>query len=171
MVTSTIPRNRRTRERTTVAKWHHYIKGWLCFRGRPFHSEGGEGWKILSGQIIYFQHELDQKIYFQVYQGQTIFFIRNKILKKPKKKRQKKKNKQTKRGGGGSECWFRRVPGPGQDFPWDFFLFLHTTRCCMCMCIYILKYLKELILKGQLGSSPRIIFSNFHTKWCHFRKF
>ena len=54
--------------------------------GRPFDSEGGEGWKILSGQIIYFQHELDQKIYFQVYQGQTIYFYPQQKFENAEKK-------------------------------------------------------------------------------------
>ena len=45
-------------------------------RGRPFDSEGGGGgWQILSGQIIYFHHELGRIIYFQVYQGPPKFFL------------------------------------------------------------------------------------------------
>ena len=68
------------------------------FKGRPFDSEGGEGWNILSGQIIYFQHELDQKIYFQVYQGQTIYFYPQQNFEKAKK--QKTRQKKPKRGGG-----------------------------------------------------------------------
>ena len=50
----------------------------------------GKGWKILSGQIIYFQHELDQKIYFQVYQGQTIYFYPQQNFEKQKKKNNNK---------------------------------------------------------------------------------
>ena len=40
----------------------------------------------MPGQIIYFQHELDQKIYFQVYQGQTIYFYPQQNFEKAKKK-------------------------------------------------------------------------------------
>ena len=71
------------------------------FRGRPFDSEGGEGWQILSGQIIYFQHELDQEIDFQVYQGQTIYFNpQQNFEKKQKKKNRHNTPPPTKRGGG-----------------------------------------------------------------------
>ena len=158
MVPSTIPRNRRTRERTTVAKWQHYTKGKLCFRGRPFDSEGGEGWKILSEQIIYFQHELDQNIYFQVYLGQTFLFLSaTKFWKSKKTKPKKKTDTKKPERGGGSECWFRWVPGPGQDFPWDFFLFLHTTRFCMCMCICIIVS-KRIVIEGGFGILPNNYF-------------
>ena len=43
-------------------------------KGRPFDSEGGGGWQILSGQTIYFHHGLGRIIYLQVYQGQTIYY-------------------------------------------------------------------------------------------------
>ena len=68
------------------------------------------------------------KFIFRYTKARLFIFIRNKILKKQKKNQ---KNKQTKtkthphtrthktKRGGGSECWFRRVPGPGQDLPWD----------------------------------------------------
>ena len=46
----------------------------MNIRGRPFDSEGGGGWQIWSGQIIYFQRELGRKIDFQEYQGQHIYF-------------------------------------------------------------------------------------------------
>ena len=78
----------------------------------------GKAGKFLSGQIIYFQHELDHKIYFQVYQGQTIYFHPQQNFEKAKKKKNHSHKKNPKRGGV-SECWFRRVPGPEQDFPWD----------------------------------------------------
>ena len=57
-------------------------------------------WQIWSGQIIYFQHELGWKIYFQVYQSQNIFFIRHKILRQ-KTPKQTKTKKPGGRGGGG----------------------------------------------------------------------
>ena len=43
--------------------------------GRPFDPEGGGmGWQFWSGQIIYFHHGLDRKIYFRVNRGQNIYF-------------------------------------------------------------------------------------------------
>ena len=53
--------------------------------------------------------------------ARLFIFIRNKILKKQKKKKETRHNPPPQEKGG-SECWFRRVPGPGQDFPWDFYL-------------------------------------------------
>ena len=63
----------------------------LCFlefsvgeRGRSFDPEGGGGWQIWSGQIIYFHHGLSRKIYFQVNRGRNIYFQPT-FLKKQKK--------------------------------------------------------------------------------------
>ena len=42
----------------------------------------GGGLANFSGQMIYYQHELGRTICFKEYQGQNIYFNRNKILKK-----------------------------------------------------------------------------------------
>ena len=90
-----------------------------------------------------------RKFIFRCTKARLFIFIRNKILKKQKKKKTSQKTpKREREGGGGSECWFRRVPGPGQDFSWDFFL--QTTRFCMCMCIYIIAY-KRIFIEGGIG--------------------
>ena len=47
----------------------------FSIRGRPFDSEGGGGWQISSGPIIYFQQGLGRKINFQVYQRLNIYFL------------------------------------------------------------------------------------------------
>ena len=78
---------------------------------------GGGGWQILSGQIIYFQHELGRKIYFQVNQGQSIYFHPQQNFEKKKK-------------GGGESMLFKK--GCMQDFSCDFFFtFLQTTALCI----------------------------------------
>ena len=131
--------------------------------------EGRTG-KFFRDRLFTFSMSSTRKFIFRYTKARLFIFIRNKILKKRKKKIIIKKPQKPLREGG-SECWFRRVPGPGQDFPWDFFNYFCTLPGSVCACAYILWYLKELLLKGVLGSSPKIIFSNFHTKWCHFRQF
>ena len=71
-------------------------------RGRPFDPEGGGGWQIWSGQIIYFHHGLGQKIYFQVNRGQNIYFQPQQFFEKAKKK--KKRRGDCGGGGGGGSA-------------------------------------------------------------------
>ena len=59
----------------------------------------------------------------QVPQGQPIYFYPQQNFEKQRKKN-RLKQKKTQERGGGSRCWLRRVPGPGQDFSWDFFVFV-----------------------------------------------
>ena len=103
---------------------------------------------------------------FRYTKARLFIFIRNKILKKKKKT----DKKTTPKRGGGQNVGSEGCQDQDRIFHGIFFLFLHTTRFCMCMCIYIIVS-KRIVIEGGMGSSPRIIFSNFHTKWCHFRQF
>ena len=103
----------------------------LCFRGDHLILREGRAGKFCQDRLFYFQHELDQKIYFQVYQGQTIYFYPQQNFEKAKKKKHKKKNTHThthkpREGGGGQNVGSEGYQDQGQDFPWDFFfIFAH----------------------------------------------
>ena len=125
----------------------------------------GRGGKFCRDRLFIFSISSTRKYISRYTKARLFIFIRNKILKKQNKKAKNKKQKtgtqkkprEREREGGGSECWFRRVPGPGQDFPWDFFLFLHTTRFCMCMCIYIIVS-KRIVIEVGIGVLPQNYF-------------
>ena len=94
-------------------------------------------------------------MYFQVYQGQTIYFYPQQNFEKAKKK-EKNDKKKTKRGGAqnvGSEG----CQDQDRIFHGIFFLFLHTTRFCMCMCIYIIVS-KRIVIEGGIGVLPQNYF-------------
>ena len=86
----------------------------------------GRGWQILSGHIIYFQHELSRKIYFQVNQGQNIYFHPQQNFAKQKKGE----------GEEGGSMSFKK--GCGYDFPCDFFFtFLQNTTMCFVHIVHM----------------------------------
>ena len=124
---------------------------------------GEEGWQIWSGQIIYFQLELGQKIYFQ--------------------------KKKTRGKGGGVQNVGKKGNKTGVSM-WLFVIgdnqYVHASVCKCMLVKYLIKNkclldfhsiinmytntykyigwynLKQLWLK---------IFNDFHTKWCHIRPF
>ena len=100
---------------------------------QPFDSGGGQGWKILSGQIIYFHHELDQKIYFQVYQGQTIYFYPQQKFEKEKKNQTQKNPRE--RGGGGFRMLVRKGARSWTGFSMGFSFYFCTLPGSVCACI------------------------------------
>ena len=116
----------------------------------------GRAGKFCRDRLFIFSIRSTRKFIFRYTKARLFIFIRNKILKKKKKKSNTTPPPPPprERGGGGSECWFRRVPGPGQDFPWFFLLFLHTTRFCMCMCIYIIVS-KRIVIEGGIRVLPQ----------------
>ena len=119
----------------------------------------------MSGQIIYFQHELDQKIEFQVYQGQTINFYSQQNFEKAKKKKKKTNNKNKKtdttppreRGGGEVRMLVQKGARTRTGFSMGFFFILHTARFCMCICIYIIVS-KRIVIEGGIGVLPQNYF-------------
>ena len=120
----------------------------------------GRAGKFCRDRLFIFSMSSTRKFIFRYTMARL--FISNKILKKQKKKPDTKTCQER-----WSECLFRRVPGPGEDFPWDFFLILHTTRFCMCMCIYIIVS-KRIVVEGGMGVLPQNYFLKFSYKMAPF---
>ena len=131
----------------------------------------GRAGKFCRDRLFIFSMSSTRKFIFRYTKARLFIFIRNKILKKQKKKKKKKPDtKKPKRGGGDQNVGSEGCQDQDSIFHGIFFYFC-TLPGSVFACAYILLYLKELLLKGVWGSSPRIIVSNVHTKWCHFRQF
>ena len=96
----------------------------------------------------YIQHELDQKIYFHVYQGQTIYFYPQQNFEK-KTQTQPPPPKRERGGGGVQNVGSEGCQDQDRIFHGIFFIFAHYQ-----------------VLYG--GPPPEF---NFHTKRCRFRQF
>ena len=141
------------------------------FRGDHLILREGRAGKFCRDRLFIFSMSSTSKFIFRYTKARLFILIRNKILKKQKKKKKKPDTKKKRReGGGGVRMLVQKGARTRTGFSMSFFLFLHTTRFCMSMCIYIIVS-KRIVIEGGMDSSPRIIFSNFHTKWCHFRQF
>ena len=86
-----------------------------------------------------FQHELDQKIYFQVYQVQTIYFYLQQNFEKAKKKKKKNRHKKTQgEGGGGVRMLVQNGAKTRTGFSMGFIFYFCTLPGSVCACAYIL---------------------------------
>ena len=128
----------------------------------------GRAGKFCRDRLFIFSMTSTRKYIFRYTKARLFIFIRNKILKKQKKKKKKNRHKKKPQERGGVRMLVQKGTRTRTGFSMGFFLFLHTTR--FCMCIYIIVS-KRIVIEGGIGVLPQNFFSNFHTKWCHFRQF
>ena len=126
----------------------------------------GRAGTFCRDRLFIFSMSSTRKFIFRYTKARLSIFIRNKILKKQKKKKDTTPPPPQEKGGqniGSEGCQDQDMIFHGIFF----FIFAHF----QVLYVHVHIYLKELLLKGVLGSSPRIILCNFHKKWCHFRQF
>ena len=104
----------------------------------------------MSDRLFIFIMSSTRKFIFNVYQGQTIYFYSQQNFEKEKKNRHKK----IPREGGGLNVGSEGCHDQDRIFH-GIFLFLPTTRFCMCMYIIVSK---RIVIEGGMGVLPQTYF-------------
>ena len=121
----------------------------------------GRAGKFCRERVFIFSMNSTRKFIFRYTKARLFIFIRNKILKKQKKKKRNQTQPPSPREGGGVIMLVQKGARTRTGFSMGFLFYFCALPGSVCACAYILKYLTELLLKGVLGSSPKIILVFF----------